>query len=49
MNKIFFVLFALLPLLFACSSESSRIEEKVEYYLSQMTLEEKVGILHAQS
>lgn len=40
---------ALLPLLFACKSESSRIEEKVEYYLSQMTLEEKVGILHAQS
>ena len=49
MNKRFFVLFALLPLLFACKSESSRIEEKVEYYLSQMTLEEKVGILHAQS
>lgn len=49
MNKRFFVLLALLPLLFACNSESSQIEEKVEYYLSQMTLEEKVGILHAQS
>ena len=49
MNKRFFVLLALLPMLFACKSESSRIEEKVEYYLSQMTLEEKVGILHAQS
>ena len=32
----------------ACSRPSS-IEDKVESYLSQMTLEEKIGIIHAQS
>lgn len=31
------------------TANDTDIEEKVEYYLSQMTLEEKVGILHAQS
>ena len=33
----------------ACCDKTIEIEKKVEYYLSQMTLEEKVGILHAQS
>lgn len=47
------VLSALLSLLVSCTvsntANDTDIEEKVEYYLSQMTLEEKVGILHAQS
>ena len=33
----------------ACKSDEQRLEEKVESYLSQMTLEEKTGIIHAQS
>ena len=37
-------------MLFACvSNTDADIEQHVEYYLSQMTLEEKVKILHAQS
>lgn len=37
-------------MLFACvSNTDADIEQRVEYYLSQMTLEEKVKILHAQS
>ena len=37
-------------MLFACVSNTyADIEQHVEYYLSQMTLEEKVKILHAQS
>lgn len=37
-------------LMAACASEhDANIELRVEEYLSQMTLEEKVGILHAQS
>lgn len=37
-------------MLFACvSNTDTDIEQHVEYYLSQMTLEEKVKILHAQS
>lgn len=39
-----------LMLMAACASEhDANIELQVEEYLSQMTLEEKVGILHAQS
>lgn len=39
-----------LMLMAACASEhDANIELRVEEYLSQMTLEEKVGILHAQS
>lgn len=47
--KKLFALLAVLPALFACCDKASDIEGKVESYLSQMTLEEKVGILHAQS
>lgn len=36
-------------LAFACCSPGSNLEEKVENTLSQMTLEEKVAITHAQS
>ena len=38
-----------LSAIYSCSDKSAEIEKKVDYYLSQMTLEEKVGILHAQS
>lgn len=48
MKKLFAIL-SVLPALFACCDRASDIEEKVEWYLSQMTLEEKVGIIHAQS
>ena len=41
---------ALLPILFSCSVDpNAELEQKVEEYLAQMTLEEKVNILHAQS
>ena len=53
MKSKIIVLSALLSLLVSCTvsntANETDIEEKVEYYLSQMTLEEKVGILHAQS
>ena len=53
MKSKIIVLSVLLSLLVACSvsntANDTDIEKKVEYYLSQMTLEEKVGILHAQS
>ena len=49
MTKKLFTLLTLLSLLFACADNSNDIEEKVEYYLSQMTLDEKIGIIHAQS
>ena len=49
MKKITLLLLAVAALVSACSYRAKDIEEKVEYYLSQMTLEEKVGILHAQS
>ena len=48
MNRFPKVVF-FLALLFTSCNESALIEKKVDYYLSQMTLEEKVGILHAQS
>ena len=48
MKKILVFVFALCALS-ACCNKASDLEEKVEWYLSQMTLEEKVGILHAQS
>ena len=45
-----FVAFSLLFALSACTlDQNTYIEQCVEEYLSQMTLEEKVGILHAQS
>ena len=50
MRKILFALMPCLMLMAACASEhDANIELRVEEYLSQMTLEEKVGILHAQS
>jgi len=50
MKKRILILSAFLPMLFACvSNTDTDIEQHVEYYLSQMTLEEKVKILHAQS
>lgn len=50
MKKRILILSAFLPMLFACvSNTDADIEQRVEYYLSQMTLEEKVKILHAQS
>lgn len=51
MNKRILVLAAFLPMFFACSenNEQPDVEQRVENYLSQMTLEEKVKILHAQS
>ena len=50
MKKRILILSAFLPMLFACvSNTDADIEQHVEYYLSQMTLEEKVKILHAQS
>ena len=48
MKRILVFVFALCALS-ACCNKASDLEEKVEWYLSQMTLEEKVGILHAQS
>ena len=33
----------------SCIDSPDKIEEKIDFYLSQMTMEEKVGILHAQS
>lgn len=48
--KTRFVFFGLLALLIAsCARTENDIEKHIEGYLAQMTLEEKVGILHAQS
>lgn len=33
----------------SCKSEEGKIEERVKTYLSEMTLEEKIAIIHAQS
>lgn len=50
MNKSILILAAFLPMFFACSENNEPdVEQRVENYLSQMTLEEKVKILHAQS
>lgn len=50
MNKRILILAAFLPMFFACSENNEPdVEQRVENYLSQMTLEEKVKILHAQS
>ena len=50
MKRKIFILSAFLPMLFACAANNDAdVEKRVEYYLSQMTLEEKVKILHAQS
>lgn len=50
MKKILLVLTPWLVLMSSCTSDNDlNIEQRVEEYLSQMTLEEKVGILHAQS
>lgn len=49
MRKAFFVLGAIALMCAACKSDEQKLEEKVESYLSQMTLEEKTGIIHAQS
>lgn len=49
MNNKTLSLLVAMPLLFACAGNNDKIEEKVEYYLSQMTLDEKIGIIHAQS
>lgn len=48
--KKLFVAFSASVLLISCTCRTGcDIEQRVEMYLSQMTLEEKVGILHAQS
>lgn len=44
-----FALFAVATLAFASCGSSVSIEERIEDTLSQMTLEEKVAMLHAQS
>ena len=50
MKRFILASIGLVALLSSCSVDNDRaIEKKVDYYLSQMTLEEKVGILHAQS
>ena len=50
MIKKIFACFAALPMIFACATDQTAdLEQRVEEYLSQMTLEEKVKILHAQS
>ena len=50
MKRFILASIGLVALLSSCSVDTDRaIEKKVDYYLSQMTLEEKVGILHAQS
>lgn len=49
MKKLFFVLGAIALMCAACKSDEQKLEEKVESYLSQMTLEEKTGIIHAHS
>ncbi len=49
MKKLFFILGAIALMCAACKSDEQKLEEKVEGYLSQMTLEEKTGIIHAQS
>lgn len=49
MIKKILALMVAIPVLFACCDKTSDIDTKVEWYLGQMTLEEKVGIIHAQS
>ena len=49
MKKYFFLLAVSLSTLFSCADKDAKIEDQIDWYLSQMTLEEKVGILHAQS
>ena len=48
MKKIV-LLIGCLSVFYSCYDKAAEIEKRVDYYLSQMTLEEKVGILHAQS
>ena len=43
------LLIGCLSVFYSCYDKAAEIEKRVDYYLSQMTLEEKVGILHAQS
>ncbi|MCQ2183883.1 MAG: glycoside hydrolase family 3 C-terminal domain-containing protein [Bacteroidales bacterium] len=39
----------ILPIASSCCSKQDKIEKRVDELLSQMTLEEKIGIIHAQS
>ena len=48
MKRLSFLIICICAL-YSCCNNAVNVEEKVEWYLSQMTLEEKVGILHAQS
>ena len=47
MKKILF--FACLTLVFGCARNSTSVEQQVDEILSQMTLDEKIDIIHAQS
>ncbi len=49
MNRLFFCCTTVILLIASCSQTDDDIEKRIEGYLAQMTLEEKVGILHAQS
>ncbi|MBO4447431.1 MAG: glycoside hydrolase family 3 C-terminal domain-containing protein [Bacteroidales bacterium] len=50
MKKVFFVLFLCLPLCKGCTDNGGKaIEAKVSETVSQMTLDEKIGVVHAQS
>ena len=54
MKRLSFLIICICALYSCCNNavgvgEKEELEKKVEWYLSQMTLEEKVGILHAQS
>ena len=48
MKRILFIALSLL-LLLACSQRQDPTEKKVEDALAQMTLDEKIGVIHAQS
>ena len=48
MKRILFIALSLL-LLLACSQRQDPTEQKVEDALAQMTLDEKIGVIHAQS
>lgn len=49
MKKILFIIGAAALLAACCGEKTSNLEEKVESTLAQMTLDEKIGIIHAQS
>ena len=49
MKKILFILGTAALLTACCNEKAENIEQKVESTLSQMTLDEKIALIHAQS